>query len=105
MKLKTIFHNFWTIIACERDFLCSEGGGGGGPVFVVHVSLVIPLVAVRPTLDEVQEALTNAGKNITSVARGVGQWTGGRMQQVRVVLGMLISAFSLSFPSTDISLF
>lgn len=79
-------------------YLITESTGGGGPVFLVHVSLVIPMVAVRPTLDEVQEALTNAGKNITSVARGVGQWTGGRMQQVGVALSMLLSAFTPPSP-------
>jgi len=52
----------------------------------VHISLVIPNVAVKPNLDEVQEALTNAGRNISSVARGVGQWTGGKLQQVRTNL-------------------
>lgn len=37
-------------------------------------------MGIQPNLDEVQETLVQAGKNITSVAKGVGQWTGGRPQ-------------------------
>jgi hypothetical protein len=37
---------------------------------------------VRPSLEDVQEALVTAGKFITSVAKGVGQWTGGKSAQV-----------------------
>lgn len=44
------------------------------PIFLVHSTLMIPNVAIRPTLDELQEALIIAGKNITGVAKGVAQW-------------------------------
>lgn len=48
------------------------------PIFMVHSTLMIPNVAIRPTLDELQEALIQAGKNITGVAKGVAQWTSGK---------------------------
>ena len=44
------------------------------PVFLLHATLMIPSVIVRPSLDEVQEALTAAGKLIAGVAKGVSQW-------------------------------
>lgn len=54
------------------------------PVFLLNAMLMIPNVVVRPSLDEVQEALIVAGKNITGVSKGVGQWTGGQNQQVKI---------------------
>lgn len=48
------------------------------PIFLVHSMLMIPNVAIRPTLDELQDALIAAGKNITGVAKGVAQWTSGK---------------------------
>lgn len=48
------------------------------PLFVVHSKLMIPNIVIRPTLDELQEALITAGKNITGVAKGVAQWTSGK---------------------------
>ncbi|XP_060534779.1 dynein axonemal heavy chain 5 isoform X2 [Cylas formicarius] len=44
------------------------------PVFVLHAVLLIPKVGVKPDLEEVQDVLNLAGKNITSVSKGVGQW-------------------------------
>lgn len=44
------------------------------PVFLIHSKLMIPNIVIRPTLDELQEALIIAGRNITSVAKGVAQW-------------------------------
>lgn len=52
------------------------------PVFLLHATLMIPNVVVRPSLEEVQEALVTAGRSITSVAKGVAQWTGGKNQKV-----------------------
>lgn len=52
------------------------------PVFLLHATLMIPRVVVRPSLEDVQEALVAAGKLITSVSKGVGQWTGGKSPQV-----------------------
>lgn len=48
------------------------------PIFLVHSTLMIPNVAIRPTLDELQDALIAAGKNITGVAKGVAQWSSGK---------------------------
>lgn len=39
---------------------------------------MIPNVAIRPSLDELQEALIQSGKNITGVAKGVAQWNSGK---------------------------
>lgn len=39
---------------------------------------MIPNVTIRPSLEELQEALVTAGKNITGVAKGVGQWNSGK---------------------------
>ncbi|KAG5316099.1 DYH5 protein, partial [Acromyrmex insinuator] len=44
------------------------------PVFLLHATLMIPAVTVKPSLDDVQEALTSVGKVITGVAKGVAQW-------------------------------
>ncbi|KAB0801458.1 hypothetical protein PPYR_05812 [Photinus pyralis] len=52
--------------------------GVWSPVFVLNSILMIPKVAIQPNLDDVQDALVQAGKFITSVSRGVGQWTGGK---------------------------
>lgn len=48
------------------------------PVFIINAILLIPKVGIQPNLDDVQDILIQAGKNISSVAKGVGQWTGGR---------------------------
>lgn len=48
------------------------------PVFLLHATLLIPKVTVLPTLDEVQDSLITAGRYITAVSKGVGQWTGGK---------------------------
>lgn len=49
-------------------------------MFVINAILLIPKVSIKPSLEEVQDVLILAGKNITSVARGVGQWSGGKTQ-------------------------
>lgn len=54
--------------------------GEKNPVFVINAILLIPKVSIKPSLEDVQDVLVLAGKNITSVARGVGQWSGGKPQ-------------------------
>lgn len=54
-------------------------------MFVLNSILLIPKIAIQPSLDEVQDVLVLAGKNITSVAKGVAQWTGGGKAQVGAV--------------------
>lgn len=49
-----------------------------GPVFLLNAVLMIPKVAIQPPLDDVQEVLSLAGKHITSVSKGVAQWSGGK---------------------------
>lgn len=48
------------------------------PIFLIHSTLMIPNIAIRPTLEELQEALITAGKNITGVSKGVAQWSSGK---------------------------
>lgn len=50
------------------------------PIFLLNAVLMIPKVSIQPNLEEVQEVLALAGKNITSVSKGVGQWSGGKLQ-------------------------
>ncbi|XP_050507714.1 dynein axonemal heavy chain 5 [Diabrotica virgifera virgifera] len=45
------------------------------PVFKLNSILLIPKVGIKPNLEEVQEILVIVGKTITSVAKGIGQWT------------------------------
>lgn len=51
-------------------------------MFLLQATLMIPNVSIRPSIEEIQEALILAGKNITGVAKGVAQWTGGKPTQV-----------------------
>lgn len=39
---------------------------------------MIPNVSIRPTIDELQDAIIVAGKNITGVSKGVAQWASGK---------------------------
>lgn len=48
------------------------------PIFLLNAMLMIPNVAIRPSLDELQEALIMAGKNITGIAKGVAQWNSSK---------------------------
>uniref|UniRef100_A0A1B0GQ26 Dynein, axonemal, heavy chain 5 n=1 Tax=Phlebotomus papatasi TaxID=29031 RepID=A0A1B0GQ26_PHLPP len=55
-----------------------DGETARKPVFLMNATLMIPNVSIRPTLDELQESLVQAGKNITGVAKGVAQWSSGK---------------------------
>jgi hypothetical protein len=61
------------------------------PVFLLHATLMIPAVTVKPNLEDVQEALTSVGKIITGVAKGVAQWNsrGGKVR--KIILKFLLS--------------
>ncbi|KAI8118220.1 axonemal, Dynein heavy chain 5 [Lucilia cuprina] len=48
------------------------------PVFALYAQLQIPNVVIKPNLEELQEILITAGKNITGIAKGVAQWTSGK---------------------------
>lgn len=61
------------------------------PIFLVESKLMIPNVAIKPTLDELQDALIIAGKNITGVAKGVAQWSPGKEV---CLLAIFLAAFS-----------
>lgn len=46
---------------------------------------MIPSVLVKPSLDDVQEALMVSGKTIAGVAKGVAQWDSG-MKNGKVII-------------------
>lgn len=52
-------------------------------VFLLNAILMIPNISIRPTLDELQEALVQAGKTVTGVSKGVSQWN-SRENQLQV---------------------
>lgn len=56
------------------------------PVFLLQATLMIPSVIVKPSLEEVQEALTLAGKAITGVSKGVAQWNAGSNKVLKFIL-------------------
>lgn len=43
---------------------------------------MIPNVSVKPTLEEIQEVLVQAGKLISGLSKGVSQWSGGKSSRV-----------------------
>ena len=56
----------------KMDF--EEDNSAGDIVFVLSTYLNLPNVEVKPSIDEVQNMLNQAGKIIVSVTKGVGQW-------------------------------
>ncbi|XP_052132221.1 dynein axonemal heavy chain 5, partial [Frankliniella occidentalis] len=58
-----------------------EKGSASKPVFMLYATLMIPKVTIKPSIEDVQEALVTAGKYMTNVSKGVGQWTGGKEKQ------------------------
>lgn len=59
------------------------------PIFLLQVALMIPNVSVKPTLEEIQEALVAAGKHIAGLSKGVAQWSGGKSPTVCVPILLL----------------
>lgn len=51
------------------------------PIFLLNAILMIPNIAIRPSLDDLQEALVQTGKNIAGVSKGVAQWNSKEEQQ------------------------
>lgn len=56
---------------------------GDSPIFEVHAILMIPSIVIRPDINELQDTMTQAGKMMVGVAKGVGQWSGNRKTKVR----------------------
>lgn len=52
------------------------------PVFALYAQLQIPNVVIKPNLEELQEILITAGRNISGIAKGVAQWTSGKENPV-----------------------
>lgn len=55
------------------------------PVFLIQATLMIPSVVIKPSLEQVQEALTIAGKAIAGVAKGVAQWTAATSKVIFII--------------------
>lgn len=51
------------------------------PIFLLNAILMIPNIAIRPSLDDLQEALVQTGRNIAGVSKGVAQWNSKEEQQ------------------------
>ncbi|KAG5886924.1 hypothetical protein JTB14_034200 [Gonioctena quinquepunctata] len=67
--------------AAQEEEFAFEDTQERSPVFMLNSILLIPKVGIKPNLEEVQEVLLSAGKSITCVAKGVGQWTAGQLQK------------------------
>lgn len=57
---------------------------GENPIFEVHAILMIPSIVIRPSINELQELMVQAGKLMIGVAKGVGQWAGNKKTKVRL---------------------
>ncbi|KAL9890241.1 LOW QUALITY PROTEIN: dynein axonemal heavy chain 1 [Glossina fuscipes fuscipes] len=72
-----------TLDTIRRRFVDDENDGASRkPIFALYAQLQIPSVVIKPNLDELQEILITAGKNITGIAKGVAQWTSGKENPV-----------------------
>lgn len=85
------------VVAGEDGNVAALSDDDVRPIFLVHSTLMIPNVAIRPTLDELQDALIAAGKNITGVAKGVAQWTSGKDVSFCVSIILLLLKKSILF--------
>ena len=56
------------------------------PFFRTNATLVIPNIAMRPTLDEIQQGLNKAVQSIISCSKGVAQWSKERRSFKKVEL-------------------
>lgn len=76
------------------------------PVFALHAQLQIPHVVIKPNLDELQDILVTAGKNITGIAKGVAQWSSGKDPPVRTAPLNSFAMFSkiLSYQPQQVSM-
>ncbi|XP_046389607.1 dynein axonemal heavy chain 5 [Ischnura elegans] len=79
-SLDTVRRRF-TLSSVSLNDSAASCSGTVSLVFLLHGSLMIPNVIVRPSLEEVQEALITVGKCIAGVSKGVSQWTGGKGHQ------------------------
>ncbi|XP_033641432.1 dynein heavy chain 8, axonemal-like [Asterias rubens] len=60
----------------------SHRAGKRPPFFQVDVALEIPNVVIKPSLDDIQQALNKATGCVLEVSRGVAQWGQNRFQVV-----------------------
>lgn len=45
---------------------------------------MIPSIVIRPSINELQELMIQAGKLMLGVSKGVGQWSGNKKTKVRL---------------------
>lgn len=62
----------------RRRFMIEPDSPPQKPIFILNAILMIPNVVIKPSLDDLQEILVTAGKNISGIAKGVAQWSSGR---------------------------
>lgn len=62
-------HTFHSVFLTEINVMKRKKS-----VFLLNAILMIPNISIRPTLDELQDALVQAGKTVTGVSKGVAQW-------------------------------
>lgn len=65
----------------------SEADINQKPIYILNAILMIPNIAIRPSLDDLQEALVLAGKNLAGVSKGVAQWNSGSDEGGTTTLG------------------
>lgn len=92
----------------RRRFIADENemASKKTPIFALHAQLQIPNVVIKPSLDELQDILVTAGKNITGIAKGVAQWTSGKDPPVRTTPLNSFAMFSkiLSYQPQQVSM-
>ena len=60
------------------------------PCYKAYAVLIVPLISMQPTLDEVQQALSKAANLILSVSKGVSHWSKQRKAaKVVAIVGQL----------------
>lgn len=75
--LLTQIRIYWSKILSNIIFYPGEN-----PIFEVHAILMIPSIVIRPSINELQELMIQAGKIMVGVAKGVGQWSGNKKTKV-----------------------
>ena len=44
------------------------------PVFILEAKLQGAVVVIKPTMEQIQEAITQVGRAIVAASKGIGQW-------------------------------
>ncbi|XP_037924624.1 dynein heavy chain 5, axonemal isoform X2 [Hermetia illucens] len=73
----------------RRRFMIEPDSPPQKPIFILNAILMIPNVVIKPSLDDLQEILVTAGKNISGIAKGVAQWSSGRDNATKLAAAVL----------------